>query len=172
MADRPTARATHHQRRRLHRYYQPLGGRAPRPRNAGHRQDPTVEAREFLRTLIEAEIASRDASNASTRLRPAAFPVTNGLEEFDIAASLTPVATCDYLASLEWVRAAENLTLIGLAGNGKSHMLVALGISAVQAGCRVRYLTAAELVETHYRDVADNSVGRVIDPFCATTSCW
>jgi DNA replication protein DnaC len=33
----------------------------------------------------------------------------------------------------------------------------------VQAGHKVRYFTAAELAETHYRGLADNSVGRVID---------
>jgi len=118
---------------------------------------------EFLRTLVEAEIAARDASNARTRLRQASFPVTKTLEEFDVAASSIPVATFAYLASLEWVRAAENVCLIGPAGTGKSHMLVALGIAAVEAGHRVRYFTAAELVETLYRGLADNSVGRVID---------
>ena len=118
---------------------------------------------EFLRTLVEAEIAARDASNARTRLRQAAFPVTKTLEEFDVAASSIPTATFDYLSSLEWVRAAENLCLIGPAGTGKSHMLVALGIAAVEAGHRVRYFTAADLVETLYRGLADNSVGKVID---------
>jgi DNA replication protein DnaC len=73
---------------------------------------------EFLRTLIEAEIASRDASNARNRLRAAAFPVAKTLAEFDVAASSVPPATFDYLASLEWVRAAENLCLIGPAGIG------------------------------------------------------
>ncbi|WP_272496326.1 IS21-like element helper ATPase IstB [Nocardioides sp. B-3] len=118
---------------------------------------------EFLRTPVEAEITARDESNARTRLRQAAFPVTKTLEDFDVAASSIPTATFDYLASLEWVRAAENVCLIGPAGTGKSHMLVALGIAAVRAGHRVRYFTAAELVETLYRGLADNSVGRVID---------
>src|SRR5215218_11238818 len=118
---------------------------------------------EFLRTLVEAEIAARDASNARTRMRQAAFPVAKRLEEFDVAASSIPPPTVDYLASLEWVRAAENLCLIGPAGTGKSHLLVALGIAAVEAGHRVRYFTAADLVETLYRGLADNSVGRVID---------
>ena len=45
---------------------------------------------EFLRTLVEAEIAARDASNARTRLRAAAFPVTKTLEEFDVGASSIP----------------------------------------------------------------------------------
>ncbi len=70
---------------------------------------------EFLRTLVEAEIAARDAFNARTRLRQAAFPVTKTLEEFDVAASSIPPATFDYLASLEWIRASENVCLIGPA---------------------------------------------------------
>jgi DNA replication protein DnaC len=118
---------------------------------------------ELLRTLIEAELTARDASNARTRLKSAAFPVTKTLEEFDRAASTIPGATLDYLASLEWIGAAENLCLAGPAGTGKSHLLVALGIAAVQAGHKVRYLTAAELAETLYRGLADNSVGKVID---------
>ena len=82
---------------------------------------------EFLRTLVEAEIASRDASNAANRLKAAAFPVTKTLDEFDVRASSVKQTTFDYLSSLEWVRAKENLCLVGPAGTGKSHLLVALG---------------------------------------------
>jgi hypothetical protein len=38
-----------------------------------------------------------------------------------------------------------------------------LGHAAVQTGLRVRYFAAADLVETLYRGLADNSVGRLID---------
>jgi DNA replication protein DnaC len=118
---------------------------------------------EFLRTLVEAEITARDESNARTRMHTAAFPVVKTLDEFEVSAASIPKATFDYLASLEWIRAKENTTLIGPAGTGKSHVLVALGVAAVQAGHRVRYFTVAELVETLYRALADNSVGRVIE---------
>jgi DNA replication protein DnaC len=118
---------------------------------------------ELLRTLVEAEICARDAAGARHRLKAAAFPVAKTLEEFDVAASSIPRATFDYLASLEWIGAHENLCLVGPAGTGKSHTLIALGIAAVQAGHRVRYFTAAELVETLYRGLADNSVGRGIE---------
>lgn len=117
---------------------------------------------EFLRTLVEAEITARDASNTATRRRLAGFPVTKTLDEFDVPASSIPAATFDYLASLEWVPAGENVCLIGPPGTGKSHVLVALGMAAVQAGYKVKYFTAADLVETLYRGLADNSVGRVI----------
>jgi DNA replication protein DnaC len=73
---------------------------------------------EFLRTLIEAEITARDESNARTRMRQAAFPVTKTLDEFDLAASSIPRAAFDYLASLEWVRAAENACLVGPVSHG------------------------------------------------------
>jgi len=53
--------------------------------------------------------------------------------------------------------------LPGRAGTGKSHVLVALGIAAVQAGHKARYFTAADLTETLYRGLADNSVGKIID---------
>ncbi len=118
---------------------------------------------EFLRTLVEAEISARDQSNARTRLRTAAFrsprPSTS---------STSPPPRCQprrWTTSPRWSgsAAAENVCLIGPAGTGKSHLLVGLGVAAVAAGHRVRYFTAADLVETLYRGLADNSVGRVID---------
>jgi DNA replication protein DnaC len=118
---------------------------------------------ELLRTLVEAEITARDASNARTRMKAAAFPVAKTLEEFDVGVSSVPAATLAYLSSLEWITARENLCLVGPAGTGKSHLLVALGIAAVAAGHKVRYFTAADLAETLFRGLADNSVGRIID---------
>jgi DNA replication protein DnaC len=78
---------------------------------------------EVLRTLIEAECASRDESNLRNRLRGAGFPVTKSLDEFKVAASSVPQATFDYLAGLEWIPKAENLCLVGPAvikGNERS----------------------------------------------------
>jgi DNA replication protein DnaC len=118
---------------------------------------------ELLRTLLDIEVSARDASNARARLKAASFPVTKTLDEFDLSFSSIPKATHDYLASLEWIRAKENLCLIGPAGTGKSHVLVALGHAAVEMGHRVRYFTADVLVETLYRGLADNTVGKVID---------
>ncbi len=117
----------------------------------------------LLRTFVESEIAARDASNARNRLRAASFPARKTLDEFDLAASSVRKATFDYLSSLEWIRAKENCLLVGPAGTGKSHLLVALGHAAVDAGLRVRYFSAAELVESLYRGMADNSVGKLIE---------
>ena len=118
---------------------------------------------DLLRTLVEAEIAARDESNARARLRSAGFPVTKTLDEFNLSLSSVPQASFDYLASLEWIRAAENLCLVGPAGTGKSHLLLSLGHAAVAEGMRVRYFAAADLVEALYRGLADNSVAKIID---------
>jgi DNA replication protein DnaC len=118
---------------------------------------------EVLRTLVEAEIAARDASNASSRLKAAAFPVVKTLDGFDVSASSIPQATIDYLASLEWIGAQHNLAIIGPPGTGKSHVLIGLGHAAVHAGLKVRYFSAADLVDTLYRGLADNTVGKIID---------
>jgi DNA replication protein DnaC len=118
---------------------------------------------EVLRTLIEAEVAARDASNQRARLKAAGFPVLKTVEEFDLAASSIPAPTWAYLTSLEWIAAKENLALIGPAGTGKSHTLIALGHAAVTAGHKVKYLTAADLIETLYRGLADNTVGKTIE---------
>ena len=118
---------------------------------------------ELLRTLIEAEIAAREDSNRASRLKAAGFPVRKTLEDFDLSLSSLPKATFDYLASLEWIRGTENLCLVGPPGTGKSHLLLGLGHAAVAAGLRVRYFIAVELLETLYRGLADNSVGRVIE---------
>src|SRR5205085_2694714 len=58
---------------------------------------------ELLRILIDAELAARDASNARTRMKSAAFPVIKTLAELDRSACSIPGPTLDYLASLEWI---------------------------------------------------------------------
>lgn len=70
-------------------------------------------AEDVLRRLLDAEIAARDAANRRIRLKQAGFPVPKTLEAFNVADSSIPRPTFEYIASLEWVRAKENLLLVG-----------------------------------------------------------
>lgn len=121
---------------------------------------------EILRVLVDVELVARDASNTKNRMAAARFPVVKTLEEFNVEESSIPRASHDYLVTLDWIDRADNLCLVGPAGTGKSHYLIALGRAAVEAGHRVRYFTAAEVVEHLWRATADNTVGRTIEQLC------
>ena len=75
---------------------------------------------ETLRVLVELEIAARDESNCQHRLAAARFPVDKTLAEFNLAESSIGQASHDYLITLDWIRRADNLCLVGPAGTGKS----------------------------------------------------
>ena len=99
------------------------------------RQAQRWSPEEFLRTLIDAEITSRDESNTRTRMKAAAFPVVKTIAEFDVAASSIPRATFDY-PRLPGVDPGRRELLRDRAGTGKSDSLIASGVAAVQAGTR------------------------------------
>src|SRR5215212_6384240 len=94
---------------------------------------------ELLRTLVEAEITARGASNARTRLKTAAFPVVKTLDEFDRAVSSINPATLDYLASLEWIIARENLCLFAKAELGDVEQVLEQAL-AVAGSCWQHYV--------------------------------
>ena len=97
---------------------------------------------ELLRTLIDAELAARDASNARTRMKSAAFPVIKTLAELDRSACSIPRPTLDYLASLE--RTIELAPGIVYPGHGEP---------ITNAADRARQLIA------HHRERLDDTAG-------------
>ncbi|MEX0757417.1 MAG: IS21-like element helper ATPase IstB [Acidimicrobiia bacterium] len=121
---------------------------------------------ETLRVLVDLEVTARDESNMRARMAAARFPVEKDLDGFNLTESSIPPATHDYLVTLDWIRRADNLCLIGPAGTGKTHYLIGLGRAAVATGNRVRYYTAIDLVETLWRALADNTVGKTIEQIC------
>jgi DNA replication protein DnaC len=121
---------------------------------------------ETLRVLIEMEVIARDESNTRSRLKAARFPVEKTLDQFHLDESSIPRSSHDYLITLDWIRRADNLCLIGPPGTGKTHYLLALGRAAVEAGHRVRYYSAIELIEELWRAQADNTVGKTIEGIC------
>src|SRR5205823_14981104 len=91
------------------------------------------------------------------------FPRTKSLADFDYDANpnINP-ATIHTLASCAWIRAGQPCCLIGDSGTGKSHLLIGLGTAAAEAGYRVRYTTAAALVNELVEAADDKTLSRTI----------
>jgi DNA replication protein DnaC len=103
--------------------------------------------RAFLAEVLGAETDERDGRRRERRIAEARFPRLKRLDDFDLAAAPSvPPATLAALATLTWVSAGEPVVLLGDPGTGKSHLLIGLGVAACERGLRVRYVTAAQLV--------------------------
>jgi len=102
---------------------------------------------EYLLALLEHEANQREINRRRRRVREARFPVLRTLDEFDFAAipSLKQTQVLD-LARGEYIQRRENVALIGAIGTGKTHIAIALGLAACEQGLRVRFYTAAGLI--------------------------
>lgn len=103
---------------------------------------------EFLRVLMEQEVRQREENQLRQRLRQAGFPVLKNLETFDFGAlpGLNKAKVLQ-LAQADFVGQRENVLLMGNSGTGKTHLATALGACACRRGYRVRFWTAAALVQ-------------------------
>jgi len=101
----------------------------------------------FLLALVELEAQQREENAHQKRLRMARFPVLKSLDQFDFTAlpSLNKARVLD-LAQGSYLDKRENLILMGNSGTGKTHLATALGLLACQQGRKVRFFTAAGLI--------------------------
>ena len=101
----------------------------------------------FLESVLKAEQTARLARQRSTFARLASSPAIKTLDGFDFAAATgVPKTQIQELASLAFIESNENVVLLGPSGTGKTHFAVALGYAATQAGIKVRFITAADLL--------------------------
>jgi DNA replication protein DnaC len=102
---------------------------------------------QYLLRLTELEVAARSANALTTRIKQAAFPVHKDFDIYDFSAvpSLNKPKILE-LARGEWIDQHFNTCLIGSPGTGKTHLAIALGLAACRQGRRVRFFTAANLV--------------------------
>jgi len=69
------------------------------------------------------------------------------------------------LANLDFIRSAENVVFLGPSGVGKTHLAIALGYAAVEAGLNVRFTTAQELADNLYASLADGNFKRELERY-------
>lgn len=101
---------------------------------------------DYLLGLLEKEWENRQKRGAQRRIKAAQFPFLKTLESFDFnkTPEISP-ALIHQLASNQYIEEAKPIIFLGEPGTGKTHLAIALGISAAQQKYRVRFISAAEL---------------------------
>jgi DNA replication protein DnaC len=101
----------------------------------------------YLDALLTAEIEEREKNTIERRIKEARLPRVKTLEDFDFQQSpLVDAAKLRDLAEGGYIDRAEPVLLIGDCGTGKTHLLTGLCVAACRQKRRVRFTTAAALV--------------------------
>jgi DNA replication protein DnaC len=117
----------------------------------------------FLAEVLSAEVDERSERRRQRRVTEARFPRIKRLSDFDFSRATTiDAATLSTLATCNWLDAGEPLVLLGDSGTGKTHLLISLGIAACEQGRRVRYVTAAQLVNELAEAADERRLSRLV----------
>jgi DNA replication protein DnaC len=119
----------------------------------------------FLEALLQAELDEREQRLVARRLHDAHLPRMKTLEEFDFAQCPSiSVQQIHQLAQGGYIARAEPIIFIGDSGTGKTHLLTGLAVAACRQKRRVRFATAAalinELVEAKHQLQLSRALGR------------
>jgi len=109
--------------------------------------DNNLDYEEYLLGVLEQEIHQRENNRIQRGIRQAAFPVIKTLENFDfkVIPSLNKPKVLKLMQG-DYIRKKENIILVGNSGVGKTHIAIALGYEACRQGFKVKFYTAAGLI--------------------------
>ncbi len=122
-----------------------------------------LDYKSFLARALETEWQGRYRRGIEARLRQSRFPWVKTLEQFDFdfQPSLDRRQVRE-LAGLSFVERAHNVVILGPPGVGKTHLAVALGVKAVEAGYSVLFLTLETLMTRLVRATHENRLERAL----------
>jgi DNA replication protein DnaC len=120
-----------------------------------------LDYKDFLVQALETEWQGRFQRGIEARLRLARFPWIKTLEqfEFDFQPSLDRRQVRE-LAGLSFVERTHNVVVLGPPGVGKTHLSIALGVKAVEAGYSVLFLTLEQLMIRLTKALHENRLER------------
>jgi DNA replication protein DnaC len=101
----------------------------------------------YLEALLGAEVEERERNTIERRIREAHLPRLKTLEDFSF--EQTPHVSAVQIQELAqggYIERAEPVIFIGDCGTGKTHLLSGLCVAACRQKRRVRFTTAASLV--------------------------
>jgi DNA replication protein DnaC len=119
----------------------------------------------YLEALLGNEVAEQERHTVERRLREAHLPRLKTLEEFEFGKTPSIEAPLLHrLAEGEYIRNAEPVLFLGDCGTGKTHLLTALCVAACRQKRRVRFTTAAGLVndlqEAHHQNQLSRALAK------------
>jgi DNA replication protein DnaC len=127
-----------------------------------------IEEQSFLAQALESEWRGRQQRGIEMRLRMARFPWLKTLDQFDFECQpFLDRKVVRELAGLSFVDRAENVVLLGPPGVGKTHLAIAFGIKAVEAGASVLFLALETLMSRVIRARQENRLERMLQQLAA-----
>jgi len=117
----------------------------------------------YLAELLSAEVDERERHTIERRIKEARLPRIKTLEDFDFsAAPLVSAPQIRELAEGGYINRAEPIIFIGDSGTGKTHLATGLCLAACRQKKRVRFITAAGLVNELVEAQHHNQLGRAL----------
>jgi len=101
----------------------------------------------YLEALLQAELEEREQRLVERRIREARLPRMKTLEDFDFARN--PKVSAQQIHELargDYIARTEPVIFLGDSGTGKTHLLTGLAVAACRQKRRVRFASAAALV--------------------------
>ena len=117
----------------------------------------------YLEALLQAELEEREQRLIERRLREARLPRMKTLEEFDFERN--PKVSAQQIHELargDYITRAEPVIFIGDSGTGKTHLLTGLAVAACRQQRRVRFATAAALINEMVEAKHQLQLGRAL----------
>lgn len=116
---------------------------------------------DFLDRVLGEEVSSKQRRRVAMGIQIAHFPAVKSLDDFDFKFQPSvDQKLVRELANGRYVACAENVLVFGPPGVGKTHLAIALGRAAVEAGHSVLFVSATALITTLAKAETD---GRLAD---------
>lgn len=117
---------------------------------------------EFLERLLGQELLVRDTKATERRLKQSEFPAPKELADFKFSAvpHLNKQKILE-LSRCEFIPRRANIVMLGPPGVGKTHLTISIGREACRRGYRVKFFTAAGLVNTYLEAREERQVQRL-----------